>query len=79
MGIIGRIRTFLSGLFSKKEYPLYEICAFCGDRSYLPFHCEFCNRYFCDKHRLPFDHDCKNIEEWKRRPAGNAPLTKGRK
>jgi predicted nucleic acid binding AN1-type Zn finger protein len=71
MGIISRIRKLFSGLFGKKEYPLYETCAFCGERAYLPFHCEYCNRYFCDKHRLPFEHDCKNIDEWKKRPAAD--------
>jgi hypothetical protein len=24
-------------------------------------------------HRLPFDHNCKNIDEWKRRPASPPP------
>lgn len=79
MGIIGRIRTFFANLLPKKEYPLYETCAFCGERSYLPFHCEYCNQYFCDRHRLPFDHDCKNLNEWKKRPAGTAHSTKVRK
>lgn len=72
MGIISRIRTLVSGLLGKKEYPLYETCAFCGERAYLPFHCEFCHQYYCDRHRLPFDHDCKNIDEWKRRPAADS-------
>ncbi len=72
MGIIGRIRAFFSGLFKKKEHPLYATCAFCGERVYLPFHCEYCNEYFCDTHRLPFNHDCKNIEAWKHRPAAPA-------
>lgn len=70
MGILDTIRLFFTGIFKKKEYPLYESCAVCGERSYLPFHCEYCGRYYCDRHRLPFDHDCKNIAEWKNRPAG---------
>jgi predicted nucleic acid binding AN1-type Zn finger protein len=44
----------------------------CGERAYLPFHCEYCNQYYCDKHRLPFDHDCKNIDQWKKRPVSPA-------
>ena len=75
MGIISRIKAFVYGFFKKKEYPLYETCAFCGERSYLPFHCEYCNQYFCDKHRLPFDHNCKNIDQWKKRPSTPAPAT----
>jgi predicted nucleic acid binding AN1-type Zn finger protein len=70
MGLIGRIRDFFTLPFKKKEYPLYETCAVCGERTYLPFRCEYCNRYYCDRHRLPFDHDCSNIAAWKNRPAG---------
>jgi predicted nucleic acid binding AN1-type Zn finger protein len=33
---------------------------------YLPFHCDYCDQYFCGKHRLPFEHNCKNISEWKK-------------
>ena len=65
MGILDTIRSFFSGFFKKNTYPLYESCAVCGERTYLPFHCDYCNRYYCDRHRLPFDHDWKNIEAWK--------------
>lgn len=68
MGIGNRIRRFLASLFRKQEYPLHETCAVCGERAYLPFHCEYCGRYYCEKHRLPFDHDCTNIDQWKQRP-----------
>jgi predicted nucleic acid binding AN1-type Zn finger protein len=69
MGIIDTIRSLFSGFFKKKEYPVYASCAVCNERVYLPFHCEYCDLYFCDRHRLPFNHDCKNIEDWKKRPA----------
>lgn len=75
MGFFSRIAGYFSGFFKKKEYPVYATCAFCGERAYLPFHCEFCNQYFCDKHRLPFDHNCKKIDQWKKRPATPAPAT----
>jgi len=68
MGPVATVRRFLSRVLGKKEYPVYETCAVCGERVYLPFHCEYCNKYYCDKHRLPFDHDCKNIGQWKRKP-----------
>jgi predicted nucleic acid binding AN1-type Zn finger protein len=35
---------------------------------YLPFFCDYCHRYYCDRHRLPFEHDCENIDEWKKQP-----------
>jgi predicted nucleic acid binding AN1-type Zn finger protein len=66
VGILAAIRTFFSELFGKKKTPVYENCSFCGERAYLPFHCEYCDRYFCGRHRLPFEHDCKNIRDWKK-------------
>ena len=71
MGILDSVVSFISTLFGKKKPPVHEDCAFCGERVYLPFHCEYCNQYFCGKHRLPFEHDCKNIGKWKKTaPAG---------
>lgn len=66
MGILATIVSFFSKYFGKKKIPVYEDCAFCKERVYLPFHCDYCNQYFCGKHRLPFEHDCKNISEWKK-------------
>jgi len=31
------------------------------------FHCKYCNGFFCSKHRLPEDHNCKNpknLHKW---------------
>ena len=68
MGILDKLRALFSGFFKKNEYPLHETCAVCGKRVYLPFHCEYCGLYFCDRHRLPFEHDCRNIDAWKKHP-----------
>ncbi|MGB7787297.1 AN1-type zinc finger domain-containing protein [Methanoregula sp.] len=65
MGLRETITRFFQRFFPKKEYPLYKTCTICGERVYLPFRCEYCDNYYCDRHRLPFDHDCKNIEAWK--------------
>ncbi|WP_048110847.1 AN1-type zinc finger domain-containing protein [Methanoregula formicica] len=68
MSIRDSIHRFFSHLIGKKEdYPVHETCAACGERAYLPFHCEYCGKYYCDRHRLPFDHDCRNIGQWKKR------------
>jgi len=67
MGLVASFRRFVSRLLGKKEYPVHETCAVCGERVYLPFHCEYCGKYYCDNHRLPFDHDCKNIGQWKKK------------
>lgn len=67
MGIIDRIRTFLASRSRKKEYPVYGTCSICKKRVYLPFHCEYCNNFYCDTHRLPFDHQCGKIDAWKNR------------
>ncbi|MDO9324125.1 MAG: AN1-type zinc finger protein [Methanoregula sp.] len=69
MGILASIVTFFSKFFGKEKPPVYENCSFCRERVYLPFHCEYCGRYFCGKHRLPCEHDCKNISEWKKTSA----------
>ena len=68
-------------LFRTSNYPLYENCSFCdcGDKVYLPFHCEYCDQFFCGKHHLPFHHNCKNIEEYKKTsfPVGFVTESKG--
>jgi len=37
----------------------------------LPFQCKYCNNYFCEEHRLPENHNCKNVkiswDSWKKR------------
>ncbi len=63
-----KFADLFSKLLGKGQYPLYETCSFCGVRDYLPFHCEYCGQYFCERHRLPFDHDCKNIDAWMKQP-----------
>lgn len=68
MSLIKTFRKFFSSLFArKKEDPVYANCATCGERVYLPYHCHYCDQYYCGKHRLPFNHDCKNIDAWKNR------------
>jgi predicted nucleic acid binding AN1-type Zn finger protein len=34
-------------------------CGICG------WDCKWCHEKFCNAHRLPESHDCKNIEEYK--------------
>ena len=43
-------------------------CEFCGEEVLLPFECSFCNKHFCNEHRLPENHDC--IEAPRRTPLG---------
>ena len=71
MGLRETISRFFQRFSLKKEYPLYHSCAICGERTYLPFLCEYCGNYYCDRHRLPFDHECRNIEAWKKSPKAN--------
>lgn len=34
-------------------------CEFCGEQiGYLPFNCKFCGGTYCNKHRLPENHEC---------------------
>jgi predicted nucleic acid binding AN1-type Zn finger protein len=66
MGILKKIKQFFSNLFLKKEKsPVFANCSKCGEREYLPHLCNYCNNYYCGEHRLPFNHECKNIDKWK--------------
>jgi len=76
MTLLETIRKFFSARFSrKKRDPVYANCAMCGERVYLPYHCHYCDQYYCGEHRLPFAHDCRNIDVWKNRPSPGGPAT----
>jgi len=38
-----------------------EKCAYCGDLTVLPFHCNYCKDPFCAEHRLPEEHRCVKL------------------
>ncbi|MHA1651875.1 MAG: AN1-type zinc finger domain-containing protein, partial [Candidatus Helarchaeota archaeon] len=38
-------------------------CTKCGKEVYMPFICNYCGNAFCADHRLPENHNCKNIHE----------------
>jgi hypothetical protein len=46
-------------------------CEFCGTEvsGGSAFTCTYCHGTFCPAHRLPFNHACPNIEEWRSKPA----------
>lgn len=52
---------------------MQKYCRKCNKEldSLLPFHCKYCNDYFCEEHRLPENHNCKNVktswDSWKKR------------
>lgn len=33
----------------------------------LSFRCSYCHRYHCDEHRLPEEHECKELERYRKR------------
>ncbi|TRO52467.1 hypothetical protein E2P61_03660 [Candidatus Bathyarchaeota archaeon] len=37
-------------------------CRKCGQETFLPFRCPYCNDQFCTDHRLPENHDCPRID-----------------
>ena len=43
-------------------------CEICGEEisGGSAFTCNYCGGVFCPKHRLPFNHACKNLAEWKK-------------
>lgn len=40
-------------------------CSFCDEQTSMPFKCKFCEQSFCSKHRLPENHDCQGLENYK--------------
>ena len=44
-------------------------CSYCGEEVSLPFKCKFCGKYFCAEHRLPENHDCEGLKEFKEKRA----------
>lgn len=44
-------------------------CSYCGEKVSLPFKCKFCGKYFCPEHRLPENHDCEGLKEFKEKRA----------
>jgi len=45
-------------------------CDFCGKeiKTLSTFTCSYCGKTFCPEHRLPFNHNCADIETWKQTP-----------
>jgi len=43
-------------------------CEICGEEisGGSVFTCNYCGGVFCPRHRLPFNHACKNLAEWKK-------------
>ena len=37
-------------------------CEACGQETFLPFQCPYCNGQFCEAHRLPENHNCSKID-----------------
>ena len=52
-------------------------CDFCGKNVSLPFHCQYCGRNFCDDHRLPPNHACTGLAEWKKTPTPGVGIRYG--
>ena len=46
---------------SKCNYPE------CETKEALPFKCNYCQKLFCTKHRLPKNHNCENLHLVKER------------
>ncbi|MDY6768575.1 MAG: rhomboid family intramembrane serine protease, partial [Candidatus Nanohaloarchaea archaeon] len=40
-------------------------CSECGENVSMPFRCKFCDESFCSRHRLPENHDCEGLREYK--------------
>ena len=40
-----------------------EKCAYCGELTDMPFHCNYCKDPFCAEHRLPEEHRCVKLSQ----------------
>ena len=60
---------------SKKRY--MTRCDACKKNVPLPFRCPFCGKNFCDDHRLPPNHACTGLAEWKKTPAPGVGIRYG--
>ena len=40
-------------------------CTTCGKSEMMPYMCKFCSLEFCSQHRLPENHNCAGLQEWK--------------
>lgn len=49
-------------------------CDHCDKRVDLPFNCKFCGGIYCDEHRLPENHECLGLEEYKEKINGQDGL-----
>ncbi|MFB6075639.1 MAG: rhomboid family intramembrane serine protease [Candidatus Aenigmatarchaeota archaeon] len=53
-------------------------CSYCGkdlDEEGMPFKCKFCSEYFCAEHRLPENHDCPGLDEYKKKRSKGKDMT----
>jgi len=74
MNVIERLLSWFMSIFIKRKYeePKREVedtktkykgyCDLCKTKKKFPdyFYCKYCNKYHCDKHRLPEQHKCPN-------------------
>ncbi|RLG26148.1 rhomboid family intramembrane serine protease [Methanosarcinales archaeon] len=64
---------FVEGLFYVLFLLLWHLiflaagrCHVCGKYELMPFTCKFCGGRFCSEHRLPENHDCTGLAEYRR-------------
>ena len=51
-------------------------CDFCGEETgVMPFRCKFCGGKFCAEHRLPENHKCAGLEDYKKTRTMKSGLT----
>jgi len=39
-------------------------CEICESEDSLPFRCNYCNKVFCNLHRIPMNHSCVSLKEY---------------
>ncbi|MFB6265687.1 MAG: rhomboid family intramembrane serine protease [Candidatus Nanohaloarchaea archaeon] len=49
-------------------------CSECGETVSMPFRCKFCEESFCSKHRLPENHECEGLRDYKDEQRGEGKI-----
>ncbi|HXG74474.1 MAG TPA: AN1-type zinc finger domain-containing protein [Candidatus Nitrosotenuis sp.] len=54
-------------------------CAYCGNKTDLPFECNYCKDQFCSEHRLPEEHRCVKLTSIRAKRFGEKKVIRGQK
>ncbi|MGQ0606425.1 MAG: AN1-type zinc finger domain-containing protein [Candidatus Nitrosotenuis sp.] len=54
-------------------------CTYCGNKTDLPFECNYCKDEFCSEHRLPEEHRCVKLSSIRAKKFGEKKVIRQKK